>query len=711
MQLRNKILLYFISLIIVTLLTFGLSAYQLSYESAIESDKNDLELLLKKKLHTIFIDYEKYNSINHAIVHILDAPDEKLTWLLFDASGKLIFPQNINQIFSHELKDMPLDTIVSGSVASDIFEISPEKYLWISDLLKVSGYRLAVIQKINEESFSQSFAKLSSRLIIVGVLITWVAVWFSLIFATKVTNQITYHKNAEEELNVANQLLTEARDIAEKASQTKSEFLSNISHEIRTPLTAIIGFAETCLESGQKEPDRVNAIKKIIRSGSHLMHIINEILDFSKVESGKLNVEMIPVSLNEILDDVEPLITVLAESKNIAFKINYTYPLPDKFISDPVRIKQILLNLCSNAIKFTNQGSVNLNVSFHQNSSTIVFEIIDTGIGMSAEQQQRIFNPFEQADSSITRNYGGTGLGLSLSKKLTELLNGDITVKSTLNEGSHFTITIKVEKDKDSSLIYENNHAKIKNAFDNCDAIPYLDGKILIAEDSPDIQELLRLLLRKIGLEMEVVNNGKEAIQAVQEAEYDLLMMDIQMPVMDGLTAMQQLKQLNYTKPVIAITANAMQEDRKLCKQAGFSDFISKPINRNNLYSTLAKYLKVKKETTTMEPIVTSELLKDDPDLIDLIDKFISRLPQMRDEILQLYAENNQEEFLRKIHQLKGVGGNYGYPMLSELCAGIEETCREDFSQAKAMLDEFKVLSEKILAGSDENHNIATANN
>ena len=709
MQLRNKLLTYFVSLIVVALLAFGLSAYQISYESAVERDKTELQHRLNNKAKSITLDYKKNKSINHTIKYLLDVPDETSAWILIDSSSSIIFPKQIESLFSVNMDLFPLKDLINSSDSSDMLDINSNSYLWARSSLQETGYKLFYIQKSDGSSYSAYFSKLASRLIIVGAIITWVAVWFSLVFSTTVTKKIQYHQDAEDELNFANQILIEAKDLAEKANKTKSDFLSNMSHEIRTPLTSIIGFAESCLDSDQSLKERSKAIKTIIRSGKHLLHIINEILDFSKVEAGKLEVEMMPVSIVEVLDDINQLILIMAEEKGLTFGINYAYPLPDKIISDPLRIKQILINLCSNAIKFTKQGHVYLNVSYLTETSTLIFKIIDTGIGMSEAQQEKIFKPFEQADSSTTRKFGGSGLGLALSQKLANMLDGEISVESTLNKGSHFTLKLNVTEAEDSQYIHDSAYKRIiEKPKEAMIEIPRLNGRVLVAEDNEDIQELIKLIMNKVGVELKIVCSGKDAVNEAFKTEYDLVFMDIQMPVMDGLTAMTELKQHGYRIPVIAMTANAMKKDRDIYNEIGFNGFISKPIDRSELYLLLKQYLQPDNTVESEVVMLTSDILDDEPELIDLIDKFISRLPGMWGAIKQAHKMQDEEEFLRLIHQMKGVGGGYGYPILTEISSKIEfESENKNAEKVNELIEEFDLMTDRIFEGKDENHKIA----
>ena len=580
-------------------------------------------------------------------------------------------------------------------------------YSWfIRDLTADTNkkYSLLIIYPLFSSVMSDVLKFFGLPFFISGLLLCWVMVWASIILSSLVT------KLENQKLILSEQAaeIEKARDEAMRASSVKSDFLANMSHEIRTPLTAIIGFAETSLEPNQLMQERLKATKTIIKSGKHLMHIINEILDLTKVEAGKLEVEIIPFSIMDTLEEINQLVSVMAEEKGLTFTINYSFPVPDKILSDQFRIKQVLLNLCSNAIKFTVDGHVYLNVSYKQDSSILILEIIDTGIGMSEVEKEKIFKPFEQADSSTTRKFGGTGLGLTLSKKLIEMLNGSLSVDSTEKKGSRFTVELEVAEVERGSYLYESAYKEnlVKNIPLNTN-VERLIGKVLIAEDNEDIRDLVRLLFNKVGIEPDLVENGKKAVELATSSNYDLIFLDIQMPVMDGYTAIGELRKLSDDVPIVAMTANAMNKDRAECNKKGFSDFISKPIDRNALYSVLTKYLKQGQIIESDNTLLTSKLIQDDPDLIDLIDRFISRLPTMSDAINQAHSEKKEKELSGLIHQMKGVGGNYGYPMLTELCAKIEfQIKNKDTKNLATLIEEFNLMVEQILNGKDENHKI-----
>lgn len=492
---------------------------------------------------------------------------------------------------------------------------------------------------------------------------------------------------------------------AEAANTAKSAFLANMSHEIRTPLTAIIGFSETLLDTSQTMQERVESIHTIIRSGKHLMQIINDILDLSKVEADKLNVEHIEVSPFELLDDVYSLITLIAENKGVYFDIEYDFPLPEIIITDPVRLKQIIINLCSNAVKFTNNGGVTVKVSYNSESTHLMFEIIDTGIGLTNEQIEKLFLPFAQADSSTTRKYGGTGLGLHLSQELAIKLGGDVHVESTPEVGSCFTVRIKVGDVNDIKLISylpESNQVSSPSIID--DSGVSLTGRVLLTDDNLDNQRLVSMYLKKLGAEVVVANHGKEAIEKASVTDFDLILMDMQMPVMNGIDATKRLRKMNYKMPIIALTANAMKEDIDDCYNAGCTDFIQKPISQLEFKETIARYLN-KAETTdentdeNNEPL-TSSILAEEPDMLDLVERFVGKLPTYFSNIRESNKNKEWKELERYIHDLKGTSGNYGYHDIFLLMQALEfELTKENYKGVSAMIDSLELLVERVEAG------------
>jgi len=413
------------------------------------------------------------------------------------------------------------------------------------------------------------------------------------------------------------QQLAEAARNAEAANQAKSEFLANMSHEIRTPMTAILGYSELLLDDssgislGQIGIDAVQTIK---RNGEHLLGIINDLLDLSKIEAGKLEPELRPCSLRRIAEDVCQLMQVRADAKGLLLQLKLEATIPEKVLTDGPRLRQILVNLVGNSIKFTEQGSVQLIVrASSSRREGIEFEVVDTGIGMTLEQQERLFQPFTQADTSMSRKFGGTGLGLTISKRLSEILGGGLSIlDSKPNVGTRFEAWISATEVVVSRLedhVLSPSASKLvsdglqKKTFANSSTsngdstVPLrLDGlRVLLAEDGLDNQRLISHILKKAGINVTVAENGRVAILATHTAKalgqpFDIILMDMQMPVLDGYQSATELRTDGYGGVIIALTAHAMSGDREKCVAAGCNDYTTKPINRSELISLIASY-------------------------------------------------------------------------------------------------------------------------
>jgi polar amino acid transport system substrate-binding protein len=389
--------------------------------------------------------------------------------------------------------------------------------------------------------------------------------------------------------------LREAREAASAASQSKSEFLANMSHEIRTPMTAILGFADLLAESAARSADgeTMEHVDIIRRNGQHLLALINDILDLSKIEAGKMTVESVDLAPRHLIEDAIHALAGRAAEKGIALRAEIDPKLPAAIRSDPLRMRQVLLNLLGNAIKFTRAGSVTLNVSVAP-GSMLRFEVSDTGVGMSPEAVSRLFRPFEQADSSTTRRFGGTGLGLRISRRLTQMLGGDIEVSSELGIGSRFVATFALVEGADSLaaiVVPSDDHESLLRGV-----------RVLLAEDGPDNVRLICHVLRKAGAFVTAVGNGEEMLGALTvdgdpasalrpHHGFDLIITDIQMPVMDGFEAVRQFRARGGETPIIALTAHAMRGDREKCIEAGCDAYATKPIDRNALVAACYRLL------------------------------------------------------------------------------------------------------------------------
>jgi PAS domain S-box-containing protein len=389
--------------------------------------------------------------------------------------------------------------------------------------------------------------------------------------------------------------IARARDQAEEANRAKSLFLANMSHEIRTPLTAILGYADLLRDDGDASkapPHRIELIETIRTAGSHLLDIINDILDVSKIEAGRMSVERVEYSVTAIMGEVEALLRTRAMDKGIALSVALSAPVPERVIGDPTRLRQILMNLAGNAVKFTDRGSVVVRVGAGER---LVFEVQDTGAGMTSTQAAGLFQPFAQADPSVTRRHGGTGLGLVICRRLANLMGGDVTLERTEpGVGSVFRVDLPLEAAPGAGMVAALDQCAGSRRASAVDIA--LRGRVLLAEDGPENQRLVTFYLRRAGAEVEVAENGQVALEAYERARaagrpFDLVITDVQMPVMDGCTLTRRLRERGAGVPIMALTAHAMAEDRDRCMAAGCNGYATKPIDARGLLRMCARLI------------------------------------------------------------------------------------------------------------------------
>lgn len=500
---------------------------------------------------------------------------------------------------------------------------------------------------------------------------------------------------------------------AESANVAKTLFLANMSHEIRTPLTAIIGFSKTLLENKQSIEKRDNAISTIIRNGKHLSSIVNDILDISKIESGKMELEFREFSVVETIREVEVLFRKKIENKELQFIVNYNLPLPAVISSDSVRIKQILINLCSNAMKFTKQGSIEIDVFLDEKRDSLVISVKDSGLGLNEKQCEDVFSNFTQADISTTREYGGTGLGLPISAKLAEMLNGKLWVESELGEGSVFSFSIGIEEVTEASLIYELPE-EILIEPQSLSSHKKVLGRILLVEDVVDKQVLISTLLEDMGAMVDIAENGQIALEKTSETVYDLVLLDLQMPIMGGKEALIKMRQRNDTFPVVFLTANVIQNEENKSKELDCQGFLSKPIDNEQLRKVVATYLKINESTlytlNNNEPldasdngVIISSLISEHGGLdkySDIANTFALQLNDRISAIESALETNDYEQFKELIHNLKGLGGNMGYLIVTDRCNELEFAVSDgDEHKVEILIRDLYDIESRILAG------------
>ncbi|MET3134438.1 signal transduction histidine kinase/CheY-like chemotaxis protein [Oxalobacteraceae bacterium GrIS 1.11] len=527
-------------------------------------------------------------------------------------------------------------------------------------------YPLIINITVTEDLFLRQWYKYAWLIVLVaGSSITAIAVAFLWLLKAL--------KRREYDMETTERLKTEA----EAASHAKSEFLAMMSHEIRTPLTSIIGFAELI----DNESGRI-----ILRNGQHLLSIINDILDISKIEAGRLLLEQMAFSPLEVVAGVESMMRAQAYSKGVAFVLEVAYPIPAQVLADPTRWKQILFNLCGNAIKFTELGEVRLRLSY--DDGQLLCAVSDTGIGMSAQQMTLLFQPFSQADSAITRKYGGTGLGLHLVRELAGKMGGAVGVSSELGRGSCFEVRVAARAVDACAWLTEAPHAVAPAPGEP--AARRLHGRVLLAEDGPDNRKLIGAFLARLGLQFVVVENGAQAVEHALRDSFDVILMDVQMPVLDGVAATRTLRAAGFEAPIVALTANVMAEDVERYRLAGCTRCVGKPIDFTLLAHCLSELL-AQGSQGLQEAAPLDQL-----DGYDAIRRsFEDALPPRLSRLQGLVDGADWNAVGELAHLLKGSAASFGYPRVTELARALEPAAHlRDGAAARAVMLQLLALSE-----------------
>ena len=532
-------------------------------------------------------------------------------------------------------------------------------------------------------------------------------------FFNHMIKKLSDQQQSLTEANKYLESLVQNKEMALAESRSKSLFLANMSHEIRTPMTAILGYAESLYRFGiQDKGEQQEALETIYRNSKHLINIINDILDLSKIEADKLQVETIPFSPIKLLNEVEQLMSLQAKEKGIQLNFVYDYPLPDEIKNDPTRFKQVLFNLIANAIRFTDQGAVTVALSCSFVEQLMHISVADNGIGLSEEQIKHLFQPYVQAKASTARQFGGTGLGLMIARRLVTLMGGQIQVTSTIGQGATFQFDITTG---DISHIKPVTDVKISGLLpvDDINAIPEMSGEVLLVEDIVDNQKLISMYLRQAGLTVAIANNGKEGVSKAMNHAYNLILMDIQMPVMDGLTATRRLRELGYDGVIFALTANVLKNERDNYLQAGCNGILSKPIIVDEFYSTIRHGLKLKasKAKTIIAPenedrplagrdSISGGNQKESKDSMfeSLVKQFLESLRLEVATMDALIEHQDWAKLQNMFHNIKGRGGSFGFPELTHLAADLEGLLKnQKYDEFKGRFIDFEKYYRTIL--------------
>ena len=539
--------------------------------------------------------------------------------------------------------------------------------------------------------------------------------------------------------------LRESKENAEAANKAKSEFLANMSHEIRTPMNAILGFADV-LRRGydRSEPERQRYLNTIHSSGEHLLLLINDVLDLSKVESGNLEVERIPLAPHVLIREVTTVLGVKAQEKGISLEFDVDGVIPETIQSDPTRLRQIVTNLTGNAIKFTRQGAVKvlLRLTSKAEGRLLAIDVSDDGVGVPQDKLGSIFDPFVQADSSVTRSFGGTGLGLSISRRLARIMGGDIVVRSEVGRGSVFTVTIDPGPLAGVTLLQPQEAlAAIQETGSGSEETwQFPPARVLVVDDGEENRDLVKVVLQDVGLEVEGAERGRVAVEMARRGRYALILMDMHMPEMDGYTATKILRQAGLKSPIIALTADAMKGFEQQCLAAGCTGYLTKPINIDLLLQTLAKPLggqRVKAQGPPISasapvsprsvpvdfpvgsksppdfspdgPPVVSRLAGHSPRMRATLATFARRLEEKLNEMDASWAQRDFKRLAELAHWLKGSGGTVGFDAFTAPAKTLEDLAKAGTADGiDATLRELHGLAGRLVVPDEHERAVVT---
>lgn len=461
----------------------------------------------------------------------------------------------------------------------------------------------------------------------------------------------------------------------DQASKHKSQFLANMSHELRTPITSILGYTELLQEDLRGDPRYEQTISAVVRNVHHLLGLLDDILDHSKIEAGKLTMEKIRVRLAQIVAQASSMIEPQAQKKGLGFELIGLTPLPSAIVTDPLRLKQVLVNLLSNAVKFTERGSVALVISYEPVNRQLLFEVRDSGIGISPEKQAKLFEPFAQGDPSNARRFGGSGLGLSISMRLVQLLGGTIELQTAEGRGSTFYVRLTVET-ADSRFVALEEALREEEAIvrQSQEAPKNLQGRVLLAEDTEDSRELIRVLLQKSGLTVDTAADGREAMEKALKEPFDLVLMDMHMPVLDGYEATRELRKKGYRGTIVALTARVTEDARMLCTDCGCDDYVSKPIRRKEFFRMLHRYLNSKKVIGS--DLFSDGAIDDDPETKRIVESYTKSLPDKLNNLLDAMEKLDWKRLKDEAHKLANAE-MFGYPQITQLARRMEKASME----------------------------------